>query len=625
MQAISYEDQVFRKRLDKHYDELKWLYIELYNDYDMLSELCDHMYRFYMERSVDLKRRDERRVMEPDWFKESDMLGMMMYTDNFAGNISGVREKIPYLMDANVNCIHLMPFLDSPKEHSDGGYAVRDYRKVREDLGDMDDLRALADECHEKGINLCMDFVMNHTSDEHQWALNARSGKKEYMDRYFFFDSYDIPARFEETVPEVFPTTAPGNFTYLPEMDKYVMTTFYPYQWDLNYANPRVFNEMMYNFLFLANLGMDIIRIDAVPYIWKELGTNCRNLPKVHTIVRLMRLIDEIVCPGVALLGEVVMEPERVVPYFGTEEKPECHMLYNVTTMATLWHTVATRDARLLKNQIGKVLALPDKYTFLNYVRCHDDIGWGLDYDFLRRCGMEEVPHKKFLNNYFTGKFSGSTAAGELYNDDPVSGDARLCGTCASLCGIESALESVEPTSRCQVSGLRPKTKDKLGTIDEKLNEAVRKHIMLHAFILTLPGMPMLYSGDEVGQLNDYSYKEMPDKCADSRYVHRGSFNWDQAENRKDASSVQGMIFSELKRLEKLRSSLPEFCKCKRVRAVDYPDPHIIWIVRESEEGELHAVFNFGDEERKVRLSDENEVELYGWSFEWVIDKFLQI
>ncbi len=589
MQAISYEDQVFRKRLDTHYDELKWLYIELYNDYDMLSELCDQMYHFYMERSADLKRRDERRVAEPDWFKDSDMLGMMMYVDNFAGNISGVCEKIPYLLEANVNCIHLMPFLDSPKEHSDGGYAVRDYRKVREDLGDMDDLCVLADECHEKGINLCMDFVMNHTSDEHQWALRARSGKKEYMDRYFFYDSYDIPARFEQTVPEVFPTTAPGNFTYLPEMDKYVMTTFYPYQWDLNYANSRVFNEMMYNFLFLANLGMDIIRIDAVPYIWKELGTNCRNLPKVHTIVRLMRLIDEIVCPGVALLGEVVMEPERVVPYFGTEEKPECHMLYNVTTMATLWHTVATRDARLLKNQIGKVLALPDKYTFLNYVRCHDDIGWGLDYDFLRCYGMEEVPHKKYLNDYFTGKFPGSTATGELYNDDPVSGDARLCGTCASLCGIESALES-----------------------------AVRKHIMLHAFILTLPGMPMLYSGDEMGQLNDYSYKEMPDKCADSRYVHRGSFNWDQAERRKDASSVQGMIFSELKRLEELRSSLPEFCKCTGVRAVDYPDPHIIWIIRESEEGELHAVFNFGDENRKVRISEEKEVELYGWSFEWI-------
>lgn len=605
MRAISYEDQVFRKRLDKHYDELKWLYIELYGDYDMLSELCDHLYRLYMERDEDLKRRDEERVYKPDWFKESDMLGMMMYIDNFAGNISGVREKIPYLLDANVNCIHLMPFLDSPMEHSDGGYAVRDYRKVREDLGDMDDLRTLAYECHEKGINLCMDFVMNHTSDEHQWALRARSGEKEYMDRYFFFDSYDIPARFEETVPEVFPTTAPGNFTYLPDMDKYVMTTFYPYQWDLNYRNPRVFNEMMYSFLFLANLGMDIIRIDAVPYIWKELGTNCRNLPRVHTIVRLMRLIVEIVCPGVALLGEVVMEPERVVPYFGTEEKPECHMLYNVTTMATLWHTVATKDARLLKNQIGKVLILPDKYTFLNYVRCHDDIGWGLDYDFLRRYGMEEVPHKRFLNDYFTGRFSGSTSAGELYNDDPVSGDARLCGTCASLCGIESALENGCSTDY------------------ESLKEAVRKHITLHAFILTLPGMPMLYSGDEVGQLNDYSYKEMPEKCADSRFLHRGKFNWNLAEKKGDVTSVQGMIFSELKRLEELRSSLPEFCKCTGVRAVDYPNPHIIWIVRESAEGELHAVFNFGDEERKVLISEENEVEIKGWAFVWVVAKLL--
>ena len=217
------------------------------------------------------------------------------------------------------------------------------------------------------------------------------------------------------------------------------MTTFYPYQWDLNYRNPRVFNEMMYNFLYLANQGMDIIRIDAVPYIWKELGTNCRNLPQVHTIVRMMRMIGEIVCPGIVLLGEVVMEPDKVAPYFGTVEKPECHMLYNVTTMATTWHTVATRDIRLLRKQMDIVCSLPREYTFLNYLRCHDDIGWGLDYDTLKTWGMEEIPHKRYLNDYFQGKTPDSVSRGELYNDDPVTQDARFCGTTASMCGVESA------------------------------------------------------------------------------------------------------------------------------------------------------------------------------------------
>ena len=429
----------FEKRLRRHHDELRWLYMELYGNDDMFFELCSQMNRFYEERSAALKKRDAMKEADPEWFRKKDMLGMMLYIDNFAGTIRGVERRLPYLESCNVNCIHLMPFLDVTKGKSDGGYAVSDFRKVREDLGTMEDLSRLTEKCHEKGINVCMDFVMNHTSEDHEWARRARAGEGEYMSRYFFYDNPEIPREFEKTVPQVFPTTAPGNFTYLQDMGYYVMTTFYPYQWDLNYANPRVFNEMMYNFLFFANLGMDIIRIDAVPYIWKELGTPCRNLRQVHTIVRMMRMIGEVVCPSTVLLGEVVMEPQKVAPYFGTVEKPECHMLYNVTTMATIWHTLAVQDTSLLKKQLDTVCRLPREYTFLNYLRCHDDIGWGLDFPFLQGQGMDEVSHKRFLNDYYTGKFPGSWSRGELYNDDPVTRDARFCGTTASMCGIESA------------------------------------------------------------------------------------------------------------------------------------------------------------------------------------------
>ena len=330
--AVPDYEEIYQGRFEKHFDELKWLYMELYDDRSMLEELCDRLKLFYDQRSGALKEQDHAREAQPDWYKQNDMLGMMFYIDNFAGNMKGVEQHLDYIEKCNVNYIHLMPFLDTTEGKSDGGYAVSDFRKVQEKLGTMEDLEKLTAACHKKGINVCMDFVMNHTSEDHQWAKRARAGEKEYMDRYFFYDSFDIPSIYEQTVPQVFPTTAPGNFTWLPDAGRFVMTTFYPYQWDLNYRNPRVFNEMMYNFLYLANRGIDIIRIDAVPYIWKELRTSCRNLPQVHTIVRLMRMIGEIVCPGILLLGEVVMEPEKVVPYFGTVEKPECHMLYNVTT-----------------------------------------------------------------------------------------------------------------------------------------------------------------------------------------------------------------------------------------------------------------------------------------------------
>lgn len=577
-------DEIFQKRLEKHHDELRWLYMELYGNDSMFAELCDNLYRFYGERKAALKSRDEEREQDPEWFKKTDMLGMMLYIDNFAGNLKGVQKKLSYLEECNVNCIHLMPFLDTPKGRSDGGYAVADFRKVRPDLGTMKDLAKLADMCHDKGMNLCMDFVMNHTSEDHEWARRAVAGDGEYMSRYFFYDNDRIPSEYEKTVPQVFPTTAPGNFTYLPEIRHYVLTTFYPYQWDLNYANPRVFNEMMYNFLYLANQGMDVIRIDAVPYIWKELGTSCRNLPQVHTIVRMMRMIGEIVCPSVVLLGEVVMEPEKVVPYFGTVEKPECHMLYNVTTMATTWNSVATGDTKLLRQQMDIVNRLPREYTFLNYLRCHDDIGWGLDYATLSRWGMKEVPHKQYLNDYFTGKAAGSVSCGELYNDDPVTKDARFCGTTASMCGIEQALRNNDQAA---------------------LETALRHDLMLHAYMLTQSGIPMLYSGDEIGQLNDYSYKEDPDKAVDSRYVHRGAFRWDLAKKRGGKLSVQGQLFSALQRLENVHATEAVFAADANVYTYDVHNDSVLCILREKDGELFFGMFNFSRDAQTAWMNED--------------------
>ena len=581
---VNNTEKIFAQRMEKHQDELRWLYMELYGNDAMYAELCEQMHEYYLKRSTELKKRDIKKEKNPDWFKEKEMLGMMLYIDNFAGNLKGVEKKLAYLKECNVNCLHLMPFLDTPKGKSDGGYAVADFRKVRPDLGTMKDLARLTEKCHENGMNVCMDFVMNHTSEEHEWAKRARAGEGEYMSRYFFYDNGDIPARYEETVPQVFPTTAPGNFTWLPEIGHYVLTTFYPYQWDLNYRNPRVFNEMMYNFLFLANQGMDIIRIDAVPYIWKELGTSCRNLKEVHAIVRMMRMIAEIVCPSVILLGEVVMEPEKVVPYFGTVEKPECHMLYNVTTMATTWNSIATRDIRLLKKQMDIVSRLPKQYTFLNYLRCHDDIGWGLDFDTMKQWGMEEPSHKRYLNDYFTGKIADSISRGELYNDDPVTQDARFCGTTASMCGIEAA-------------GFEGNA--------EKMQTAIQEDLMLHAYMLTQSGIPMLYSGDELGQVNDYSYKEDAEKVSDSRYLHRGIFQWILADKRKDLSTVQGQLFQMLNRLEQIRRQENVFSQEAEVYTYDVHNDSILGILREYKGERFIALFNFSENEETAWMQEE--------------------
>lgn len=581
---VNNTEKIFAQRMEKHQDELRWLYMELYGNDAMYAELCEQMHEYYLKRSTELKKRDIKKEKNPDWFKEKEMLGMMLYIDNFAGNLKGVEKKLAYLKECNVNCLHLMPFLDTPKGKSDGGYAVADFRKVRPDLGTMKDLARLTEKCHENGMNVCMDFVMNHTSEEHEWAKRARAGEGEYMSRYFFYDNGDIPARYEETVPQVFPTTAPGNFTWLPEIGHYVLTTFYQYQWDLNYRNPRVFNEMMYNFLFLANQGMDIIRIDAVPYIWKELGTSCRNLKEVHTIVRMMRMIAEIVCPSVILLGEVVMEPEKVVPYFGTVEKPECHMLYNVTTMATTWNSIATRDIRLLKKQMDIVSRLPKQYTFLNYLRCHDDIGWGLDFDTMKQWGMEEPSHKRYLNDYFTGKIADSISRGELYNDDPVTQDARFCGTTASMCGIEAA-------------GFEGNA--------EKMQTAIQEDLMLHAYMLTQSGIPMLYSGDELGQVNDYSYKEDAEKVSDSRYLHRGIFQWILADKRKDLSTVQGQLFQMLNRLEQIRRQENVFSQEAEVYTYDVHNDSILGILREYKGERFIALFNFSENEQTAWMQEE--------------------
>lgn len=574
--------EVRRKR---HENELHEKYMQLYHNEQCYEELMQSLEEAYQNRPAELRRLDNKREKEPNWYRNRNMLGITMYPKLFAGGLNGVIEHLDYLSEQKITYLHLMPLLKMPHPYNDGGYAVEDFKQVDPEIGTNEELEKLTKELRKRGISLCLDVVMNHTADTHEWAMRAKRGEQEYMDRYQCYETREIPDQFEKTMPQVFPETAPGNFTWCEEMHRHVLTTFYPYQWDLNYHNPKVFNEMIGNILYLANMGVEVFRIDAVPYIWKELGTNCRNLPQVHNIVRMMRMICEIVCPGVLLLGEVVMEPEKVVPYFGSVEKPECHMLYNVTTMATTWNTVATRDARLLRQQMDIINRLPKDYVFLNYLRCHDDIGWGLDYGWLGQFGINEVAHKKYLSDFFTGKYENSFARGELYNADPASGDARQCGTTASLCGIEKAAYEKD---------------------EEATKRAIRYDLTLHAYMLTQSGIPVIYSGDEIGQENDYTYHEDPKKWGDSRYLHRGDFQWDKAELRHTKGTIPGEMFEGLSKLETIRKSHPVFESTADCRTVDTWDDSILGLIKEKNGEKLVALFNFSEYDKVAWINEED-------------------
>ena len=571
----------FERRFRPRRDELECLYMQLYHDREKLERLKQAMAEAYAARSLGLKRLDGRREKDPDWYLSGRMLGMTMYTNLFAGDLAGVKKKLDYLAEQGITYLHLMPLLKMPHPDNDGGYAVEDFTQVDASLGSNEDLEQLAAAMRKRGMSLCLDFVLNHTADTHPWAVRAKAGEQAYIDRYICFDDPEIPREMEKTIPDVFPATAPGSFLYVEEMDKYVCSSFHPYQWDLNYRNPAVFNDMAAAMLYLANLGVEVLRIDAVPYLWKEMGTTCRNLPQVHTIMRMLRLIVEIVCPGVILKGEVVMEPRELAAYFGTREKPECHILYKSSPMCTQWSALASGDIRQLKHQLDELHSLPPHCKFVNYLRCHDDIGWGLNEEFGRQIGQDPVLHKKYLYEFFEGSFPGSYARGERYNFDPVTLDARTCGTTASLCGIEKGLDEED---------------------EEQIAWGIQRDLMMHAAAMCMAGFPMLSSGDEIGQLNGYGYHKDPDLAEDSRNLHRTPFNWDDAALRKEKGTVQQRIWDGLRQLEQLRAEERCFQPDAWVTTWDTHNDHVLALVRKREEATLVCLFNFSGEEQQVWL-----------------------
>ena len=569
----------FENRLKQRKAEMEDIFRRLYESDEKLDDLIDIMKKYHKERNRELKELDKKREKDPFWYKRGDMLGLTMYTDLFAGSLKNLKDKVDYLDRLSLKYLHLMPLLKMPEKDNDGGYAVEDFFSIDPRFGTNEDLADLTAQLRKHGISLCLDFVMNHTASTHEWAKKAESGDKHYQDYYMCFSDRTYPDEYEKTTPEVFPSTAPGNFIWNEKMQKWVLSSFYPFQWDLNYRNPEVLNEMLSSALYLANLGVEVFRLDAVPYIWKKLGTTSRNLPEVHLIVRLMRIVLEIVCPSVILKGEVVMAPKELKAYFGTPEAPECHLLYNVSLMVNFWSSLASQDVRLLEHMAEDILSMEEHCSFVNYIRCHDDIGWGLDEDYERKIGIDPLKHKIFLYRFFEGSFPGSYSLGQLYNYDRVSLDARSCGTTASLCGIENGRNHFD---------------------DTMIEMGVKRDLLMHAALYSFRGFPMLSSGDEIGQLNDWSYMNNPSLALDSRNIHRSHFNWDNEKKAQEGKGYEGEIMKGILTLDRVRKTEPCFAPEAKVNTWKSHSDGVFSIRRTIEGRDMLCVMNFRGSKEKV-------------------------
>jgi amylosucrase len=489
------------------------------------------------ERPKSLRRVDHRREIRPDWFQSPAVVGYVCYVDRFAGTLRGIERNLDYLAELGVTYLHLMPLLEPRPGENDGGYAVADYRAVDPALGTIDDLAHLARRLRDRDISLCTDVVLNHTAREHEWAVKARAGDPSYRAYYHVFPDRTEPDRYEATLREVFPAFAPGSFTFDADLDGWVWTTFNDYQWDLNYANLAVFAEMLQIMLGLANRGVEILRLDAVPFTWKRLGTDCENQPEAHRLLQAWRALVRIAAPAVLFKAEAIVAPDHLVPYLGAHERfrPECDLAYNNQLMVLLWSSLATGDARLATSALHRLAAIPPTTSWCTYVRCHDDIGWAVDDADAAAVGGDGASHRRFLADFYAGRFPGSFGRGEDFQANPATGDVRTSGSAASLCGIEAALEAGDTAA---------------------LELAARRLVLLHSVICSFGGIPLLYMGDELALRNDHGYLDEPAHRADGRWVHRPPMDWTAAARRDDPATLEGRTFAWFHRLIETRKRL---------------------------------------------------------------------
>ncbi|MDC8829895.1 alpha-amylase family glycosyl hydrolase [Alteromonas gilva] len=586
------DKKLFGDRLRCHFDELFNHYIDVYgHQYDCyfhLSQLVMTLAHGLKKRSSKLKQLDKTRSHNNAlWYQQENQVGMACYVDLMGPTLKDLQNKIHYFKALGVTYLHLMPLYDSPQGDSDGGYAVSDYRKVNPCLGNMKDLASLASAFQDEGINLVLDFVFNHTADEHRWAQAALAGDSHFQDYYYLFDDREIPDQYEQNLREIFPQVRRGSFTWNETLQKWVWTTFNSFQWDLNYSNPAVFNAITEEMLFLANIGCAALRLDALAFIWKQMGTDCENQPKAHTLIQAFKCCLQIAAPAVIFKSEAIVHPDEVLRYIRNNE---CQLSYNPLLMALVWNSLATRKTRLLTTSMQKSFTIPQDCSWVNYVRCHDDIGWTFDDSVARQLGINPYDHRYFLNQFFTGRFSGSFANGVPFAENPSNGDCRVCGSLASLCGLEGALANNDR---------------------DETDLAIKRILLVHSIIFSIGGIPLLYSGDELGLLNDYSYRDDPAKRHDDRWVNRIAVTTAHIDNieapvQAEESlhrQAQKRVFQTLKSMLSIRKSQPLF-GAARTHILSTENQHCFVYCRTAEnDHKMLVVCNFSEQPQTIDAS----------------------
>jgi amylosucrase len=573
--ACTAPDEVAARVAEWH-DDLRAALGALYGDRaEMLfDELVGRAATAAGSRRSELVELDRQRERRPDWYQHTGHVGYIAYADRFGGDLAGVRARIPYLTELGVDVLHLMAVLKPRDGENDGGYAVDDYRVPDPRLGTPDDLVSLADALRRSGVSLCLDLVMNHTSADHEWARAARAGSDYHRSLYRVFDDRTLPDEYERTLPEVFPTMAPGNFTWVDELDAWVWTTFREFQWDLDWSNPDVLLEMTDVMLHLAGLGVEIVRLDAVAFTWKRIGTNCQNQPEAHLIVQVLRAVLGIAAPAAVLLAEAIVGPDDLVAYLGRHEleRRECELAYHNQLMVMGWSMLAEQRVALATEALARLPDPPSRTTWFTYVRCHDDIGWAVSDRDALAVGLDGWQHRAFLANWYRGEFPLSFARGTAFSSNERTGDERTCGMTATLCGIAAGRDT--------------------GDVDE-IDRGVRRLLLLYAIAFGYGGIPMIYMGDELGQGDDDTCADDLLRAADSRWRHRPRFDDDAAMERHDAATVAGAVFAGLRRLAAARRSCPPLHGAGRVTPV--PSRHeavFAWLRRHDRYGAMLGLAN---------------------------------
>lgn len=570
--------QMFEARFKRHAPDLLASIESVYGNQSiaMLQELLSIMLDFYRDRSEDLKQLDLERMLKPDWFQEENMLAYVCYTERFADNLQGIQGKLDHLQELGVTYLHLMPMLQPRPAPNDGGYAVQDYYKIREDLGTETDLEALTTALRKRKISLCMDLVLNHVAEEHEWAEKARQGSTTHQSYFHTYADRTLPDQYEQTLLEIFPDFAPGNFTWDERLKRWVWTTFNSWQWDLNWSNPAVFLEFVKIILFWANKGVDVFRLDAIAFIWKRMGTDCQNLPEVHDITQALRAVVRIVAPAVLFKAEAIVAPEKLIHYLGRGQHygKVSDLAYHNSLMVQIWSSLASRNTFLMQKALQNFPEKPTSASWATYVRCHDDIGWAISDEDAAQAGLHGESHRRFLSDFYSGNFEGSHARGLVFQENKRTGDRRISGSMASLNGLEVALQKK----------------------DRHLQHlAIERNLLAYALVLGYGGIPLLYMGDELACLNDYRYTENPEHAMDNRWVHRPEMDWTIAEQRHDPSTPHGQMFLGLKHLIETRKMLPQLHAGQPVWVLNSEVPSVLVIERPHPMGHMLQFYNFSE------------------------------